>query len=119
VLFYKPAGEADAWAKTDLWQSAAALPGVTVLADDDGREAQRFNSTTSGQVVLYDTAGRLLFSGGITGARGHAGDNAGRSAIVALLNRGVAAHKETPVFGCALFAAPDLGQAEEIQLCNQ
>ena len=120
VLFYKPAQEPDEWARTDLWRSAAAIPGVTVLQDDDGREARRFNSTTSGQVVLYDAKGRLLFSGGITGSRGHSGDNDGRSAVAALLTRGAArAPGQHSVFGCALFAEAGTGQQEDVQLCIQ
>jgi hypothetical protein len=103
VLFLKPAGFSDNWEKTDLWQSAASIPGVEPVVDYDGVEANRFHATTSGQTVLYDAEGRLLFSGGITMARGHAGDNAGRSAIVSLVNTGTAEQTETPVFGCPLF----------------
>jgi hypothetical protein len=103
VLFLKPADASDDWEKTDLWQSAASIPGVNVVADDDGVEARCFHAMTSGQTVLYDAAGRLLFSGGITGSRGHSGDNAGRSAIVSRLNTGVAERAETFVFGCPLF----------------
>lgn len=104
ALFVKPEGSSDDWEKTDLWQSAASIPGVNVLADD-GVEARRFNAVTSGQTVLYDTAGHLMFSGGITGSRGHSGDNEGRSAIVALLNTGEAERAETSVFGCSLFGS--------------
>lgn len=103
VLFLKPAGFSEDWEKTDLWQSAASIPGVNVLIDEDGVEARLFNSSTSGQTILYDAAGRLLFSGGITGSRGHSGDNAGRSAIVSLVNVGAADRAETFVFGCPLF----------------
>ena len=103
VLFLKPAGFSEEWEKTDLWQSAAGIPGVNPLIDDDGIEARRFNATTSGQTNLYDADGRLLFSGGITSARGHSGDNAGRSAIESLLNAGSAERSETYVFGCPLF----------------
>lgn len=103
VLFLKPAGFSDDWERTDLWQSAASIPGVKVLIDEDGAEARLFNSSTSGQTILYDSAGRLLFSGGITGSRGHSGDNAGRSAITSLLNAGAATRTETFVFGCPLF----------------
>ncbi len=103
VLFLKPAGVSDNWEKTDLWQSAARIPGVKPLMDDDGAEARRFHAATSGQTVLYDAEGRLLFSGGITGSRGHSGDNAGRSAIVSLLGDGAAERAETFVFGCPLF----------------
>lgn len=103
VLFLKPAGFSENWEKTDLWQSAKGIPGVKPIIDYEGVEASRFHATTSGQTVLFDVEGRLLFSGGITIARGHAGDNAGRSAIVSLLNTGIAEQTETPVFGCPLF----------------
>jgi len=103
VLFLKPEGFSDDWEKTDLWQSAASIPGVHAIVDDDGVEAQRFGAATSGQTILYAADGRLLFSGGITGSRGHEGDNAGQSAIVSLVNEGVAERTETFVFGCPLF----------------
>jgi hypothetical protein len=105
ILFLRPEGFARGWEQTDLWRTAAALPDVTVLRDDQGREARRFGAFTSGQTLLYDSDGTLLFSGGITGARAHAGDNAGRSAIVDLLNRGQSNRAATDVFGCPLFAS--------------
>jgi hypothetical protein len=103
ALFLKPDGSSEDWEKTDLWQSAVSIPGVDVVVDDSGVEAQRFHAATSGQTVLYDAEGHLLFSGGITGSRGHSGDNAGRSAIVSLLNIGEAERAETSTFGCPLF----------------
>jgi hypothetical protein len=105
VLFLQPAGLADDWTRTDLWESAAAIPGVETMQDHDGAEARRFAAATSGQVILYDAGGRLLFSGGITPARGHSGDSAGHDAILALLTGGPSERTETPVFGCALFDA--------------
>jgi hypothetical protein len=104
VLFVKPPDFSAGWEQTDLLTSAAAIPGVIVVRDDEGIEASRFHAATSGQAVLYDAEGRLLFSGGITSARGHSGDNAGRTAIVSLLTTNEAEQKETPVFGCPLFA---------------
>ena len=101
VLCFKPEGEADDWAKTDLWRSAAAIPGVRVLADEGGREAARFGAETSGQAALFDTDGRLLFYGGITSVRGHAGDNAGSDAVIAAVN-GATARLGTRVFGCPI-----------------
>lgn len=103
VLFLKPAGFSEEWEKSDLWQSAASIPGVTVVIDDQGAEAKRFHAATSGQTLLYDAGGRLLFSGGITGSRGHSGDNAGRSAIISFVNSGAAERTESFVFGCPLF----------------
>jgi hypothetical protein len=110
VLFLKPAGFPDGWEKTDLWRTAAALPGVTVIRDDEGAQAARFGAATSGQTFLYDARGALQFSGGITAARAHAGDNAGRSAVVALITRpGTPQTTRTSVFGCPLFDAPTRG----------
>jgi hypothetical protein len=103
VLFLKPAGFSENWEKTDLWRSAASIPGVTAMIDDQGAEANRFHAATSGETLLYDAAGVLLFSGGITGSRGHSGDNAGEAAIVSLVNSGATDLTETSVFGCPLF----------------
>ena len=102
VLFLKPTASPDEWEKTDLWRSATAIPGVTVLSDESGGEAARFGAAVSGQTLLYDAKGRLLFSGGITASRAHSGDNAGRTAIVSLAAAGHAARTGTPVFGCSL-----------------
>jgi hypothetical protein len=102
VLFYKPKDAPPDWEKTDLWRTAAAIPGVALFSDVDGAEAQRFGMETSGQVLLYNQEGRLQFRGGITYSRGHAGDNAGRAAVIALVNGGSPARLETPVFGCSI-----------------
>ena len=103
VVFVKPKSFPEEWEKTDLWSSASMIPGVRVSVDEEGVEAQRFGSKTSGQVMLYGDDGHLLFSGGITASRGHSGDNAGRTAILSLLSNGTAEQATTPVFGCPLF----------------
>jgi hypothetical protein len=105
VLFLKPYGVPDWWERSPLWRQASALPGVTVLRDDDGVEAARFGAITSGQVVFYDEAGTLRFSGGITSSRAHAGDNAGRRSLVALLNQTGGGVGRTSVFGCSLLGS--------------
>ena len=102
VLFYRPEDAEDGWERTDLWASAAAIPGVEVLADEEGLEAQRFGASTSGQVVLYDPDGRVAFSGGITPARGHSGDSTGRRSILSLVTGGESAAREAFVFGCPI-----------------
>ena len=103
VFFLKPAEMPDDWVQTDTWREAAAIPGVVVHQDNAGSEARRFHVETSGDLVLYDTKGQLTFHGGITGARGHSGDNAGRSTVEALLLNQPAQTNRTPVFGCSLF----------------
>ncbi len=102
VVFLKPNGVPDGWEQTDLWRTARSLPDVTVLRDDSGREALRFGTATSGQTMVYDATGTLRFSGGITGASAHAGDNPGRQSLVALLNRTAPGRSATSVFGCPL-----------------
>jgi hypothetical protein len=103
VLFVRPPGFADSWVHTDLWESARQIPGVNVISDN-GREAHRFGAATSGQTLVFDRRGQLRFSGGITLARGHWGDNAGVNAVVALL--GTPSRSGTDraaVYGCPLF----------------
>jgi hypothetical protein len=102
VFFYYPVHETNAWARTDLWNSARSIPGVHVIEDPGGAFALRFGAFTSGQTLLYDPSGRLVFNGGITAARGHSGDNNGRHAVLALLQGGTLERSVTPVFGCSL-----------------
>ncbi|HWB09266.1 MAG TPA: hypothetical protein VG826_08580 [Pirellulales bacterium] len=108
VFFYRPAGFSSDWEKTDLWQMAENIPGVRAMADVDGAVARRFEARTSGQSFLYDGAGRLVFSGGLTAARGHSGDNPGESAIISWLKTGQISPENTPVFGCPLFQEPSV-----------
>jgi hypothetical protein len=103
VLFIKPHDFPETWEQTDLWSSAAMIPGVKASVDAEGAEARLFGSQTSGQVMLYDINGQLIFKGGITASRGHSGDNDGRRAIVSLLTQHHEDMTETPVFGCPLF----------------
>jgi hypothetical protein len=106
VVFLKPHGVVNGWEQTDLWQTATRLPDTIAIRDDGGDLAGVFGAETSGQTFLYDARGTLQFSGGITGARAHAGENAGRAQVVALLNRlAVSPQAPTPVFGCPLFRA--------------
>jgi hypothetical protein len=106
VVFFKPAGSDESWDQTDLRKTAAAIPGVHVVSDLDGVEARCFNAITSGQTLLYNDQGELLFTGGITSARGHAGDNAGASAIESHLTDTVPTLGQTPVFGCPIAVSP-------------
>jgi len=106
VAFVLPDGTGDDWRDTDLWQSAEAIPGVSVVADRGSREANLFASRTSGTALLYDAAGRLAFAGGITSMRGHEGDSAGQERMVALLSGHAPDRATSSVFGCDLGAEP-------------
>lgn len=100
VLFVAAPDADSAWVHSPLWHAAAAIPGVQV-ARDDGSEARRFGARVSGQLLAYDADGRLAFNGGITAARGHQGDNRGRSAVEAML-AGRPHDSTSLVFGCFL-----------------
>jgi len=102
IVFIIPKGVQPGWEEGDLWNSAANIPGIRVLRDQDGREATRFGVKGSGHVLVYDPSGKLLFSGGITPSRGHEGDNPGRSAVIDLVLNGHTLVNHTPVFGCSL-----------------
>jgi hypothetical protein len=102
VLLLKPEGTDADWDDTELRRKAAAIPGVTVVTDVDGIEAHRFGAETSGHTLLFDATGRLVFSGGITESRGHAGDNVGENAIVSFINQQKKGTNQSFVFGCPL-----------------
>jgi hypothetical protein len=90
----------------ELRRLAAAIPRLRVIDDRGGRLAARFGAAVSGHTLIYDADGALRFSGGITGARGHAGDNVGRVRVTTLLARGVADRASSNVFGCELEDLP-------------
>jgi hypothetical protein len=104
AVFVQPEGWSRERTQGDLWKSAAAIPGVHAYFDQDAREAKLFGAMTSGQVFAYDARGSLAFSGGITFARGHRGDNLGLQAVANLVNSGQASVSRTRVFGCSLFS---------------
>ncbi len=101
VLWHPDAGDAVS-VETSLADLAATIPHVQVQWDGGGREAARFGVATSGEVLLYDGSARLRFAGGITGARGHMGDNAGSDALLLHLTASSEGAASSPVFGCEL-----------------
>jgi hypothetical protein len=111
VLFYRP--RKSGWAANGLWREAQGLEGAHAVWDEDGREARRFGARTSGYTLLYGTGGELLFGGGVTGSRGHQGDNDGLDQLVAALDSGRPAPVPGRVFGCALGSWDEEGPEEE------
>lgn len=89
---------------SDLFGRLRAQGQVLAINDRDGAELNRFGFRTSGDTRLYAPDGRLVFHGGITASRGHEGDNAGQSAVLAAVADGVrdAVPIRMPVFGCSL-----------------
>jgi len=108
ALVYRPAGAGAGWDQTDVWRSAAAIHGMHVIPDVGGAQARVFGAFVSGQTMVYGASGALLFSGGLTSARGHEGDNDGRTAVTSILAGGQPATRRTPVFGCYLYGESDM-----------
>lgn len=109
AVFLKPSGVEKNWERTRHWQRASEIQGLKVISDEGGHEARRFNATTSGETLLFGSDGKLLFAGGITGARGHEGDNQGLDSVVAMVRDGDMRCPRTGVFGCELGTPSDSG----------
>lgn len=111
VLFLNPSTVSNSWTHTALRELAQGIRGVTVHDDQNGQTAAVFGAETSGFVVVYAPDGKLIFSGGITESRGHAGDNPNKDALVAQIDRAQPRGCKTPVFGCLLANRPSSEEA--------
>lgn len=78
------------------------LPRTKIIFDEKGIESKIFGAETSGLTHLYNAKSELIFSGGLTMARGHEGDSVGKQSILAYLN-GKESVKSSLVFGCDIF----------------
>jgi hypothetical protein len=108
LVVYRPKNEDAAWAQTASVERAKSLGASRRWDDVDGRIAGQFRVTTSGQVLLFDPDGRLLFNGGVTDSRGHAGDNDNAEALNQLLMQPSQEPQLTvvrKVFGCEVTPA--------------
>jgi hypothetical protein len=102
VLFTKPAAIESEIRSSVLWVRASRIPGVSLQFDAGGSEAAQFGGLVSGQTIVYDPQGDLVFSGGITAARGQQGDNNGVDSVVLAVTGKLKDPAQTPVFGCSL-----------------
>jgi hypothetical protein len=111
VVFSEPGASEEEVRESELWRSAAAIPGVSVLYDPHGVETAKLGGRVSGHTVLYTSRGDLVFSGGLTSSRGLQGESTGTRAILNSIAEGRNVFVRTPVFGCSL-RDPD---AEELK----
>ena len=108
VLFCRPVGAPKGWEQGSLWNQARAIPALRVEVDVDGVEANLFGAATSGHVFLYSPNGQLLFSGGITRARGQSGESAARHQIQLLVSQELSQVQKGSVFGCPLTGGSEI-----------
>lgn len=111
LVFVRPSEKIAEWSEGvegALWKVAGRLRDVERVDDAGGAEGGLFGVDTSGECLLFDPTGGVLFHGGITVARGHEGDNRGIQAVkdhiahYAKPQNSAAETAETPVFGCSL-----------------
>lgn len=82
-------------------ENASLVPGATTESVTENEALRQFGAQTSGQSFLYDSAGQLVFSGGLTDSRGHEGPSLGIQAILDCV-AGRPCQPSLPVFGCAV-----------------
>lgn len=120
VYLSKPAGTGPRFVEGNILNALNDIKAkdkgdLEVIIDDGDKFATRLNVKTSGHIFLFDRYGKRLFDGGITAARGHAGDNAGADFIIDCLRKNTvrkdslttAQATRTPVFGCSMESGND------------
>jgi hypothetical protein len=110
VVVHRPDDVDDEWDRSGIWNAVRRLRGVAIRTDRDGAEAQRFGAATSGQVLVYGPEGELRFAGGITGSRGHEGDNPGRQRVLAVVEKTASVSPAHSVYGCSLGTVEGTGR---------
>ncbi len=96
VLWHRPATTS-----TRDWHKEVGVAALFV--DRDGAESRIFGAKTSGQTLVYDEDGRVMYSGGMTVFRGEAGgEPVLRQIIKAINNANRSTNLQLPVFGCPI-----------------
>jgi hypothetical protein len=113
AILYRPDGPAEGWDKAEgSATDEVSIPGLRRWIDHGGRLARQFGVETSGHILLFEPAGTLLFSGGITASRGHRGENLGLDALVARIEREETGPRLSPIFGCPMLEPGSTSRTE-------
>ena len=110
AIAYCPADRADDWIESSLTDSLRMTQNSSVTIDRDGAISKRLGAMTSGHVLLYDTRGKLSFSGGITSRRAHEGGCDSLNDLLDKLRAPSMTFDSWPVYGCPIVvddAIPD------------
>ncbi len=102
ALVTKPFELPDLWSESDVTARLREIPNVEVVRDLGGAKSSAFGAQNSGQTLLYDASGQLVFEGGITAFRGHEGPSVGGEMIAQIVAGHPAPRAHTKVFGCSL-----------------
>ena len=101
VVMYYPKEKGPAFIEDSLAKGTRKL-GYAVIPDEEGTEAKRFGAQTSGHAFMFSSDKKLLFSGGLTSARGHAGPSAASENILAILSASDPSLRSAETFGCCI-----------------
>ncbi len=103
TIFYKPKSKPTSWVQNSLWKKVEANSRIRTFIDEDAEETTIFDAEVSGETLLFNESGNLVFRGGITPSRGHQGDNPGEDFIIRWF-RGARdlAFTQTSIFGCRI-----------------
>jgi len=112
LLLWTPAGmtheDAEAFADGSVLHRASDMPGVSTRLDRGGVLAEHFGALTSGTALLFGADGALRYAGGLTFARGHAGDGVATAQLLSAMAQAPAQVVHTAVFGCSLLEPAEL-----------
>lgn len=110
ILVFEPSVRQPGWDASARDLLFGGWPNGTVVIDKDGKLAAKLGATTSGHISLFQCNGDLSFAGGITGSRGHRGDNQNRRALQQALSSPADEPCRTLVYGCPLQSPCDCPQ---------
>lgn len=102
AVILDPNGVDETWRNGPIRDQVGRIPGLAAQEDAGGKEHRVFGARTSGEVFVFRPSGELLFHGGVTAGRGHAGPSAGTQALDHLLLGLAPRVRQTPVYGCGL-----------------
>jgi len=103
ALVTKPFEVSDLWSETDeVTARLLEIPHVTVVRDLGGAMSAAFGAQSSGQTLLYDAAGSLVFAGGIIAFRGHEGPSIGGETLKQIVTGEAPSTRHTQVLGCSI-----------------
>jgi hypothetical protein len=109
ILFARSAKESVESSRSENRILAESIHGVTIVDDQEAREADRFGATTSGQIMLFDAGGEVLFTGGIGPLPHYAGRSPMLLSLIAAIESlsgggpmGARVQMPNAVFGCEL-----------------
>lgn len=102
---YCPAEEPDTWIASSTTDELRTINNVTIFPDRNAEKCKQFGVRISGHILVYNSAGKLVFSGGITPYRGHEGGSMAAMDFIQHANGKVLEPSCWPTFGCSILDA--------------